>query len=153
MFLCCQWLCLSLHILQTVAPLPLSCLINVLSEADVGRNSFGMKKTPKKQLPYLYVCLAAAFCYDPAAEKPALLPRRSRNGSIVGKITRRTSRVADVAASPEFSRWLPFIERTLPADDVSGFRTNQEVDALVEGPGSLGGGKRHVVGRCFSLGY
>lgn len=85
----------------------------------------------------MYVCLAAAFCYDPAVEKPALLPHHSRNGSIVGKITRRTSRVADVAASPEFSRWLPFIERTLPVDDVSGFGTNQEVDALVEGPGSL----------------
>lgn len=98
-----------------------------------------MKK--KKTLPYLYVCLAAAFCCDPAVEKPALLPRHSRNGSIVGKITRRTSRVADVAASPEFSRWLPFIERTLLVDDVSGFGTNQEVDALVEGPGSLEEGK------------
>lgn len=88
------------------------------------------KKNKKKRLPYSYVCLAKL-------EKPALLPRHGRNGSIVGKITRRTSRVADVAASPEFSRWLPFIERTLPVDDVSGFRTNQEVDALVEGPGSL----------------
>lgn len=101
----------------------------------------------------MYVCLAAAFCYDPAVEKPALLPRHSRNGSIVGKITRRTSRVADDAASPEFSRWLPSIERTLPVDDVSGFRTNQEVDALVEGPGSLEEIKGDMVGRCSSVGY